>query len=483
METLVVSSPGLAEGAQDVEVTTSTGTGTKPGGIIIIEPGPGDVGEIVAQAKQGIYEVFDVTRAAIVARAKRGWMTINTASSTGISLETAIRARDEVLAAGGSEIEADEAISYHHDRASRLTFLVDESAADTKRVVGSWNKALNDAREPLKLPAEMIFSHEAGRAFNNSAIKLPSSLGGGEAETNLAGQLRVRFVSSGDPNVLSFSVTDFRMTGASMVAGPLSLGLVRATEDTADPTTGTLDLQTGEVVMVERHLVGTTLTSGLGFSPMQVETQTTGVLAPIAAFRKELVRGPGRAQSCPEVKGLFYGTGGVPNPNPPVATLFAGPEVVVALSLVTLVGGCSRTPPTPPNTRVFNDHQIVIQIFGFAYPPQSTPRTTVAWDADARVEALTGLPSAITILSLTATVTGVNVNGQAVTFGPGPTATVTTAGGIGQTFVRQSGTFAVAGRADGAGNFTTPGDVYTLTITATDSDGHSHSFSVTLPGQ
>lgn len=112
--------------------------------------------------------------------------------------------------------------------------------------------------------------------LNTSTIQVPT---GGEIASVLTGNLDVRLEPTGIYNILTFNIINSSYAGTSLVYNDSSSDTLYFKQDPNNPSTGTVNLTTGEINMVERVLVTSAYLDILGLSPVSLEIPQKGTLS------------------------------------------------------------------------------------------------------------------------------------------------------------------------------------------------------------
>lgn len=195
-----------------------------------------------------------------------------------------------------------------------------------------------------RLPYEMDFRVQGpqGTPLNTTYVQLPSEVGVGTADTEVTGTMRLRFMASPNPEVAVITVLSSPLFGTPLVVGGVNFGPLLFSQDPNNPSTGTLNLRTGEILLTERYLVRSPLLQAIGLSPLSISFESKGVLYPISHFRLNVVtRGrPSSNSHIMDISGfLLFGAWTLPETVP----------IVSGERTLSVRYGCFRTqkPPAP----------------------------------------------------------------------------------------------------------------------------------------
>ncbi len=103
--------------------------------------------------------------------------------------------------------------------------------------------------------------------------------GASEFDTTVSGVLRVQLSPTADPNIASFTIITSSYTGTSIIIGGVDFGPLSFCQDPYNQSTGTVNLTTGELTMVENLLVSSPFLTQMGFPHVALQVPQFGTVA------------------------------------------------------------------------------------------------------------------------------------------------------------------------------------------------------------
>ena len=129
------------------------------------------------------------------------------------------------------------------------------------------------------LPATIELYPPETPFVNKVTIEIP---GGGDVVTTLTGNLTVRIASTDISNVASVTIMHSAYVMEPIIVNGINFGTLYISQNPNNPSVGTLNLQTGEINIVEKVLVTSSYLDLLGLSPVPIEIPQTGTFSPLS---------------------------------------------------------------------------------------------------------------------------------------------------------------------------------------------------------
>jgi hypothetical protein len=107
-------------------------------------------------------------------------------------------------------------------------------------------------------------------------------LGGGIVTTTLTGNLTVKLAYTGIPNIASVTILHSDYIMEPIIINGVNFGTLYISQDPQRASIGTLNLQTGEIIIIEKVLVRSIYLDLLGLSPVLVEVTQRGTFSPLS---------------------------------------------------------------------------------------------------------------------------------------------------------------------------------------------------------
>lgn len=113
---------------------------------------------------------------------------------------------------------------------------------------------------------------------NRVNILLPT---GETVYTTLAGNWTIQISPTDNPDIASVTFTHSEYIGTPLVVSGVNSGALYFSNDTLNPSIGTLDLRTGKMDIIEKVLVRSSYADLLGVSPVALDISETGTFFPM----------------------------------------------------------------------------------------------------------------------------------------------------------------------------------------------------------
>ncbi|MEK7310311.1 MAG: hypothetical protein AAB038_05790 [Planctomycetota bacterium] len=125
---------------------------------------------------------------------------------------------------------------------------------------------------------------------------------GSDVESILRGSMNVRIEATSDPDIASITVLNSDIVGTPITVNGVDFGTLYFTQDTANPSIGTLDLNNGYVDITVRQL----LTSAYLTTPVSLETFYSGAIFPLSLTDLYIIGSGKIPDSTPQLGGSTY---------------------------------------------------------------------------------------------------------------------------------------------------------------------------------